>query len=300
VKHSTYAAGMDEARTALSIAVSLTVWGVPARRVPAAIARMGLDRRLLRGTPGLRFAKLLGTGNGRTFTLRDADPRHWALLTVWDDAADAHRFTAGTTHRRWNRLAEERLDVLMTPLASRGLWAGREPFAPFGPFGLPTEGGLPAGTGATGKGPTRGGRMAGGGRIAGDARVTSGEGPTGGGRMAGGSRSIGPVASITRARLRPSRALSFWRAVPPVSTDLATVDGLGLAIGIGESPIGLQGTFSLWRSADDLNQFAYRRAAHADVIHRTDQERWYAEELFARFAVSSVSGTFGGRRPLAE
>jgi heme-degrading monooxygenase HmoA len=228
--------------------VRLTVWGVPALRLPQAIGRMGLDRRRLRGTPGLRFAKLLGTGDGRTFTLRDADPRHWALLSVWDDDAADQRFATGSTHRHWDRLSDERLDVLMTPLASRGRWAGQEPFAP----------------------------------------------------TADPARATGPVASITRARLRPSRALSFWRAVPPVSADLSTVTGLRLAIGIGEAPIGLQGTFSLWQSAGALNEWAYRRPAHRAVIDRTEPERWYAEELFARFAVRSVHGTFAGRRPLDD
>ncbi len=228
----------------MPVTVGLTVWRVRPRLVPAAIARMGVDRLHLRRTPGLRFAKLLGTGNGRTFTLRDADPLHWALLTVWDDEDDVQNFAAGIVQRRWNSLCEERLDVLMTPLASRGRWAGQEP------FGAPT-------------------------------------GPPG----------TGPVASITRARLRPSRALSFWRAVPPVSADLALVEGLRLAIGIGESPIGLQGTFSLWDSPAALNDFAHRRPAHREVIRRTGPERWYAEELFARFTVRSVSGTFDGRSP---
>jgi heme-degrading monooxygenase HmoA len=210
---------------------------------------MGIDRLYLRG-PGLQFAKLLGTGNGRTFTLRDADPLHWALLTVWDNTAAADRFATGTTHRRWNRLSDERLEVRMYPLASRGRWARREPFGQIEPGHRP--------------------------------------------------RLDGPVASITRARLRPSRAISFWRAVPPVSADLAGVPGLSLAVGIGESPIGLQGTFSLWESNAALNDFAHRRPAHAEVIRRTGPERWYAEELFARFSVQSVVGTFAGRSPLVK
>src|SRR5918997_3990145 len=39
--------------------VTLHVWGVPGRAVPAALLRMGTDRRLLRRIPGLRFSKLL-------------------------------------------------------------------------------------------------------------------------------------------------------------------------------------------------------------------------------------------------
>ncbi|GAA3626308.1 hypothetical protein GCM10022223_49460 [Kineosporia mesophila] len=222
--------------------VVLTVWGVPISRLPLALLRMGTERLALRSVPGLRFAKLLGTGDGRTFTLRDADPRHWGLLTVWESPEHATAFAEGGVHRRWNAIASERLEITMSPLTSRGEWARTEPF------------GTPAPR-----------------RIADDAQV----------------------ASITRARLRPSRAMSFWRAVPPVSAELSTVAGLRLALGVGEAPIGLQGTFSLWESSSALNDFAYHRAGHVDVVRRTGPERWYAEELFARFEVHSVTGTLG-------
>jgi hypothetical protein len=224
------------------VLVTLTVWGVPTRRVPAAVAAMALDRRHLRGTGAPRFAKLLGTGDGRTFTVRDADPRHWALLATWDDAAAADAFEHGPLHRGWSARADETLAVRLAPLASRGRWSRRAPF---------------------GDPPPR--------------------------------RADGPVASITRARLRPTATARFWRAVPPVSADLAATPGLALALGIGEAPVGLQGTFSLWRSAADLVGFAHRREPHVAVVRRTPRERWYAEELFARFAVLSVRGTFEGR-----
>jgi heme-degrading monooxygenase HmoA len=108
----------------------------------------------------------------------------------------------------------------------------------------------------------------------------------------------GPVAAVTRARLTARKAATFWRAVPPVSADLHGSPGLRLALGIGEAPIGLQGTFSVWSSAEALNGFAYARPAHAAVVRRTAEEGWYAEELFARFAVLSSAGTVAGRRPL--
>jgi hypothetical protein len=227
--------------------VVLHLWGVPTRRVPAAVGRMATTRRALAGTPGLRFHKLLGTGDGRTFTPRDADPRHWGLLTVWDDAATATRIApTHPTVTSWDAIATERLVVRLAPLVARGRWAGGQP------FGDPTP-----------------------------------------------RRTRGPVAAITRARIATRKTLTFWRAVPPVSQDLHAVPGLLLALGIGEAPIGLQGTFSLWDDGPALTEFAHRRAAHVEVVRRTVEERWYAEELFARFEVLDVEGTFAGSHPLA-
>jgi hypothetical protein len=205
---------------------------------------MGLDRRHLRRTAGLRFSKLLGTGDARTFTVRDADPRHWALLAAWSSAAAAEAFESGPIARGWERIAYERLRVELRPLASRGEWSGRRP------FGAPNA---PAYDAA--------------------------------------------VAAVTRARIAPRKMATFWRAVPRVSADLAQCAGLRLAVGIGEAPIGLQGTFSLWTSGDALTEFAHRRGPHVEVVARTPKERWYSEELFARFAVLSVDGTYRGRTP---
>ena len=224
--------------------VTLTLWGVGPVAVPRAVLRMALDRRHLARAPGLTFAKLLGTGEGRTFTLRDADPLHWGLLAVWEDARSAERFAAGRTHRAWEAFARERLQVTLRPIASRGLWSGKQP------FGNPSP-----------------------------------------------HQALGPVAALTRARIRLGRARAFRRAVPPVSADLHSVPGLRLAVGVGEAPVGLQGTFSVWESSQALVEFAHKRVAHRDVVRRTTQEQWYAEELFARFDVLDLVGTLHGRRP---
>lgn len=100
----------------------------------------------------------------------------------------------------------------------------------------------------------------------------------------------GPVAAITRARIKWRKNLLFWRSVPPVTTSLHSSTGLKAAIGIGEAPLGLQGTFSLWESAAAVREFAYRGEAHKAVIAATHRENWYAEELFGRFAVTKVEG----------
>ena len=69
--------------------VTVHVWGVPNRQVPAALARMATDRLRLKYVPGLRFARLLGTGRGDTFTVRDANSNRWALLATWGSEAEA-------------------------------------------------------------------------------------------------------------------------------------------------------------------------------------------------------------------
>ncbi len=226
--------------------VTLHLWRVPPGAVPAALLRMGLDRGRVRRTPGVRFVKLLGTGDGRTFTVRDADPTRWGLLTTWARPQDAEAFEASPVARGWAGLAEHTWRADLVPLVSRGRWSGREPFGDPAPV-----------------------------------------------------RTDGPVAALTRARIVTRKAARFWSAVPPVSTDLHSSPGLLAAVGIGEAPVGLQGTFSLWRDATALREFAHRGAPHREVIARTTTEAWYAEELFARFAVVGTSGTLDGRDPLA-
>ena len=98
------------------------------------------------------------------------------------------------------------------------------------------------------------------------------------------------IAAITRARIKWSKNFIFWKSVPPVVTDLHQSPGFIAAIGIGEAPIGLQGTFSLWESASALRDFAYKGAAHQKAIQQTKDIDWYAEELFARFEVLEIRG----------
>jgi hypothetical protein len=100
----------------------------------------------------------------------------------------------------------------------------------------------------------------------------------------------GKIAAITRARIVWRKNVVFWRAVPPVTISLHQSLGLINAIGIGEAPIGLQGTFSLWESAAHLREFAYKGQAHTQAIKATEENKWYSEELFSRFAVIQERG----------
>ena len=100
----------------------------------------------------------------------------------------------------------------------------------------------------------------------------------------------GQVVAITRARIKASQTMRFFKSVPPVTASLHSSPGLISTIGIGEAPIGLQGTCSLWESMQAIKDFAYKGAAHQKAIAQTSEFDWYAEELFARFAVREIRG----------
>jgi hypothetical protein len=222
----------------------------PVWRAPVALARLGTDRLRLRGTPGLRFARLLGTGRGSAAT--GADLARSALFAVWDGPQALAAFEAGWLAARSAQVRArggEVYAVRLSLLSGHGRWSGRDVLADLRPA-RPVE------------------------RDA-------------------------PVAVLTRATVRPSRWHRFRGARPPVSAELAAAAGLRATVAIGEAPVGLQATFSLWSDAAAVVAFA-RGPAHADVVRRTRREHWYGEELFARFVPLGASGTWDGRDPLHD
>lgn len=110
----------------------------------------------------------------------------------------------------------------------------------------------------------------------------------------------GPLCVLTRATIHWRRLAAFWSRVPDTTRSLIGVPGLVLSIGIGEAPVVRQATFSLWRSDADMRAFAYHTPVHAEIVRRTRDESWYAEDLFARFKPLSSEGTWRGDDPLAR
>ncbi|MEM9011906.1 MAG: spheroidene monooxygenase [Pseudomonadota bacterium] len=108
-----------------------------------------------------------------------------------------------------------------------------------------------------------------------------------------------PLAVLTRATIRPSKALSFWKHEPAISRTIAENADVFFKAGVGEVPWLQQVTFSIWPNMRAMSAFAYRSLPHYRAIRAVRQGDWFREELFARFAVIDCAGTWDGVDPLA-
>lgn len=197
---------------------------------------------VLRGEPGLRFAKVLGSGHEGGFGLRPS-PSRLGLFLLFDGEDAARAFIERSAHlQAWRARAAELCVALLRTTTARGQWAGQS------------------------------------------LTVTASTVHSG---------ATGPVAALTRASIRPSRAVSFWRHAGPSQAALASAPGCRLAVGLGEAPLLRQATFSLWDSVQDLEAYA-RSAAHGEAIRTAYGRQCFSESLFARFVPLSLQGRWMG------
>jgi spheroidene monooxygenase len=104
----------------------------------------------------------------------------------------------------------------------------------------------------------------------------------------------GPVAALTRASIRPHKALAFWRNSPPAEAALERAHGCLLAMGLGEAPLLRQATFSVWDSQAAMDAYA-RSGAHLAAIRAAYAQDHFSESMFVRFALLKLSGCWKGR-----
>ncbi len=228
------------ARIVGSVAVLVLADMKPAARLWA-WGRLGLGTRPLRDTPGLTFAKVMGSGAEGGFGLAPSGT-HRGLFLVFDDEVQARRFVdTSPVLADWRAHARALLVAMLRACSSKGSWSG----AAMQPTAEPPR--------------------------------------------------EGPIAALTRASIRPSRALKFWRLSPPAERALATSDGCMLAAGLGEAPVLRQCTFSLWASTGAMDRYA-RSGAHQQAIRTAYGGGFFSESMFVRFVPLEVRGTWQGRR----
>lgn len=107
----------------------------------------------------------------------------------------------------------------------------------------------------------------------------------------------GIIAVLTRATIRLNRLRNFWKHVDSVASQMQAAPGFITSVGIGEIPWIKQATFSLWKSKEQMKQFAYNQQ-HAEVIQKTRKENWYSEEMFVRLKPIASFGSLSGKDPL--
>jgi len=107
----------------------------------------------------------------------------------------------------------------------------------------------------------------------------------------------GPVAALTRATIKLRTAARFWRQEPEISAAIGQDPNVIFKIGIGELPLVRQATFSIWPDTATMAAFARADGPHARAIQAVRDGMFFREDLYARFRVDAIEGTWAGETP---
>ncbi|MCJ8163538.1 DUF3291 domain-containing protein [Pontibacter sp. E15-1] len=109
---------------------TLTLFGLRKGTVRWGLAQMGTAKPKLDRVPGLLFHKLLGSGQGKSFSLQPNFGRY-GLLCTWDTEAAADAFLEQSELMdAYRQHSDEMWTVKLLPYQSHGQWDAQEPFAP--------------------------------------------------------------------------------------------------------------------------------------------------------------------------
>ena len=101
------------------------------------------------------------------------------------------------------------------------------------------------------------------------------------------------MAALTRASIRPAKAVAFWRYAPAAQKDLQQAPGCQLAMGLGEAPLVRQCTFSLWKNTESMLNYAHT-GAHEQAIQAAYKNEFFSESMFVRMRVLNSFGQWAG------
>ena len=94
-------------------------------------------------------------------------------------------------------------------------------------------------------------------------------------------------------------ATRFWKRVPNISQMVGADPNVVFKIGMGETPLFYQMTFSIWPDGESMAAFARGNTYHGQAIKSAFSEKWLVEYFFARFRLLGTEGTWRGKDPLA-
>ena len=227
---------------------------LPQHRIWAWMKLMQGTRGLFKTFPGLRFAKVMGSGEGGGFGLRPSST-HQGLIMVFDDLIHAYQSLKSGEIMRYQEKTHEYWQGVLLVDSCRGSWDHQS----WNSQNVLQE---------------------------------AVQDPVQSGSAHDGSSAY--IASLTRASIRASQAMNFWRFAPPAQVDLKKASGCELAVGLGEAPLLRQCTFSVWQDAQSLTNYAHQ-GAHMRAIGAAQKHNFFTESMFVRMKVLHMWGQWMGK-----
>lgn len=110
-----------------------------------------------------------------------------------------------------------------------------------------------------------------------------------------------PVVALTLGRLRFLRVRPFLSSAAPAERDAVTDPAVVASIGFARPALPrLVSTFSIWRSAAAMRDYAFGSAGPHQAAVRADRATpFHHESAFVRFRPYASAGSWDGRDPLA-
>lgn len=200
----------------------------------------------LKGTPGMLFGKVMGSGSEGGFSLRPSSS-HQGLVALFEKAEHALEFLRGPTVAAYRDRAQNFWSGLMSVESARGAWDGQA--WERSPLLSP----LP--------------------------------------ELVHDQPQPQLLAALTRASIRPAKAMSFWKQAPATESDLRRSPGCLLAMGLGEAPLLRQCTFSVWQDTAAMLGYSMN-GAHRKAVEQAYSKGYFSESMFVRMRVLQHEGSW--------
>lgn len=102
-----------------------------------------------------------------------------------------------------------------------------------------------------------------------------------------------PVAVLTYGRLRKTRLLPFLRASATAEGEAVANPAVVASTALARPP-HIVSTFSLWRSAAEMREYAYRGEGHTSALRAVRESDFHHESIFVRFRITGGTGRWDG------